>query len=177
MAEEKRRHRFPLIQETGPFRYAWLNLFGMSVAGWMMLGLGACATLHSLPEVDLSDPAWTVWRSQALWKPESGRPALAGDLIAARHSNHDVLVSFSKSALPIFTAQTAGEYWRIDFVERARFYSGRGEPPKRFIWFRLPSLFGGGAVPREWKMTGAAGGEWSILNQRTGESIRVVFDQ
>lgn len=141
------------------------------------LGLASCATVGPLPQVDLTDAGWTVWVGQAIWKPRSDRPPLAGDLLIAQHTNRDVLVSFSKSLLPIFTAQTAGGLWRIDFVERGRSYSGRGRPPDRFVWFRLPYLIAGASAPKNWEIDAAGSGEWSIINDRTGETIKLVLDR
>jgi hypothetical protein len=150
----------------------------MILAAWIAVtGLTACASAPPLPDVDLLDPKWTVWKGQAVWKQRADRPALAGDLIAARHSNGDLFVSFTKSAFPIFTARTAGPYWRIDFVERERFYTGKGGPPERFVWFRLPDLLMGDASPRDWEVEAYGSGEWSMVNHRTGESIRVVLDR
>ena len=155
-----------------------IHLLGIIFTGWFIIfGLCACTTLEPLPEVDFSDPDWTLWSGQALWKPRSDRPALAGDLIAARHRNNDILVSFSKPPFPIFTAQVAGKLWKIDFLESERSYMGRGRPPQRFIWFRLPDLLSGAPAPRDWEVRNVADGNWFIVNQRTGESIRVVLDQ
>ena len=155
-----------------------IHLFGVILTGWFIIaGLAACTSLRPLPEVDLSDPGWTLWNGQAVWKPRSDRPALAGDLIAARHTNNDILVCFSKPPLPIFTAQVAGELWKIDFLERERSYTGRGRPPQRFIWFRVPDLLSGAPAPPDWEVQTTANGQWSIVNQGTGESIRVVLDQ
>jgi len=129
-----------------------------------------------MPEVDLFDRRWTVWSGQALWTSGADRPSIAGELMVARNTLGEVLVSFSKPPLPIFTAQTAGGSWRIDFVERGRSYGGRGSPPRRFIWFRLPELLEGGPAPRRWLLENASSDEWTLSNPGTGESIRVVLD-
>ncbi len=135
-----------------------------------------CAGAGLLPEVDLEASRWTVATGQALWKPGGGRRALAGEVIVARHENGDVLVSFSKPPVPIFTAQTAGRSWRIDFVERGRSYSGRGRAPKRFIWFRLPELLAGAAAPKHWQVERQGNGEWALAHRRSGETVRLVLD-
>jgi hypothetical protein len=154
-----------------------IHLLGMILAGWFIIfGLVACTPLKPLPEVNLSDPGWTLWSGQAVWTPPSDRPPLAGDLIAARHRNNDILVNFSKPPFPIFTAQVAGKLWKIDFLERKRSYTGRGRPPQRFIWFRLPDLLSGVPAPPDWEVQKVADAQWSIVNQQTGESIRVVLD-
>ena len=144
----------------------------MSVA-W---GIG-CSRIVSLPEVDLDDPRWTIWKGQALWTPRSDLTALAGDLIVARTKDSDVLVSFSKSPFPIFTCQTTGARWRIDFIDKGRSYSGFGRPPKKFVWFQLPDLLEGASPPKHWRVDKEAESEWLLLNRKTGEKIRVVLDR
>jgi hypothetical protein len=136
-----------------------------------------CSRLVSLPDVDLDNPEWTVWEGQALWTPRSGLTALAGDLIVARNADGDVLVSFSKSPFPVFTAQTSGSLWRIDFIDKGRSYSGLGRPPKKFIWFKLPDLLQGASPPKHWDVRQSADNEWSMVNRKTGETIRVVLDR
>jgi hypothetical protein len=131
----------------------------------------------ALPGADLSAPGWKVYTGQALWKAKTDTPPLAGDLIAARHSNGDVLINFSKPPIPIFTAQTAGRLWRIDFIERDRSYSGRGNPPQRFIWFILPALLEGTQAPAPWDFSVQADARWSLINPKTGEEILFVIDQ
>lgn len=155
------------IEKAGAILSSWI------VCLW---GLG-CSRVVSLPEVDLTDPQWTVWEGQALWKPRSDLPALAGDLIVARNGKEDVLISFSKSPIPIFTAQKSGRFWRIDFVEQGKSYSGIGRPPKRFVWFRLPALLEGASAPKHWEVEEVAEDDWSMSNRRTGETIRVVLDR
>ena len=142
------------------------------LGGAALLG---CATVGALPEVDLEAPEWSVRTGQALWKPRAGRPSLAGEVIVARHENGDVLVSFSKPPLPIFTAQTEGRTWRIDFVERGRSYSGRGRAPRRFLWFRLPELLDGAEPPTSWQVE-TGDGIWSFTHRGSGENLRVVLD-
>ena len=130
-----------------------------------------------MPEVDLEDPEWTIWEGQALWTPRSDLSAVAGDLIVARNADRDVLISFSKSPFPIFTAQTSGRLWRIDFVDKGRSYYGIGRPPKKFIWFLFPDLIQGAPAPKHWDIRNVEEGEWSISHRKTGETIRVVLDR
>ena len=143
----------------------------------LLLCLFGCSRVVSLPEVDLDNPGWTVWEGQVLWKPRADRESLAGDLIVARNADGDVLVSLSKSPFPIFTAQTSGMLWRIDFIDKGRSYTGFGRPPSKFIWFRLPALIDGASPPKNWEVRKAADGGWTISNRKTGETIRVVLDR
>jgi hypothetical protein len=142
-----------------------------------MAALLGCTTVNSLPEVDLSAPGWKVYRGQALWKPKADKPPLAGELIAARNVNGDVLVSFSKPPFPIFTARTSGDIWHLDIVERGRSYSGRGTPPRQFVWFLLPAVLDGGPAPEGWELSVEEASRISMHNRNTGEKILVVIDQ
>lgn len=136
-----------------------------------------CVTVNSLPEVDLAEPGWKVTYGQALWKSGVDKPSLAGDLIAARHSNGDVLVNFAKPPIPIFTARTAGDFWQLVFIEKGKSYAGRGRPPKRFVWFLLPDLLAGAAAPKGWEMLEQSADSVSLTNHKTGEEILVVIDR
>jgi hypothetical protein len=147
----------------------------LALLAFVLLGALACAAREMAP-VDLSAPDWTVWRGQAVWTREAEVPPLAGELIVARHRSGDVLIDFSKPPFPIFTARTASGSWRIDFVERGRSYSGRGEPPRRFVWFRLPEILEGVPVGGNWRAERVNEYRWSLVNGKTGESIRLVLD-
>jgi len=142
-----------------------------------LIWLVVCSRIISLPEVDLHNPQWTVWKGQALWTPRAGITALAGDLIVARNPEGDLLVSFSKPPFPIFTAQTSGRLWRIDFIDKGRSYSGIGRPPRKFVWFRLPDLLEGAAAPKHWTAARTTEYELLLTNGKTGEKIRVVLDR
>jgi hypothetical protein len=130
-----------------------------------------------MPQVDLADAEWTVWSGQAVWRPRAERPSLAGELIVARNIRGDVLINFSKPPFSIFTAQTSEGSWKIDFIESERSYSGKGRPPKRFVWFYLPEILGGAPPPENWTAESAAGDEWKITNTKTGETIKLVIDR
>ncbi len=121
------------------------------------------------------DPGWTVWTGQALWQPPGDNPRIAGELVAAQNSSGDVVVSFSKASLTIFTAQVAGSDWRLDFIAR-RSYGGHGGPPKRFVWFRLPGILEGGDAPEKWQLERPYDDELVMTNPSSGESITVVLD-
>jgi hypothetical protein len=149
-----------------------MGLVGALTATLMAWG---CATARPMPQVDLEAPGWSLWTGQAVWQPAGERPRVAGELVAARHVNGDVLVSFSKPPFPIFTAQTAGTLWRLDITGR-RSYGGSGRPPKRFVWFWLPAMLGGGPAPGMWQLDRPLEDELLLTNSRSGESIRVVLD-
>ncbi len=138
---------------------------------------GACMTIGDLPAVDLEQPGWTTWTGQATWRPTGTAAPLAGDILAGRHEDGDVFVSFSKAALPIFTAHTTAGKWQIEFVERGRSYSGFGRPPKRFAWFALPSLLDErGTSLSGWVIDWRAADELVLLNDTTGERMHLIVD-
>ena len=41
-------------------------------------------------------------------------------------------------------------------MERDRSYAGKGKPPARFIWFRLPDILGGEPAPAGWVLEAKA---------------------
>ncbi len=147
--------------------------------GWIMaLGVLAvgCVSVGPFPEVDLDSADWTVWTGQGVWRRGEDDPTLAGEVVLARQAGGDVLVSFSKPPLPVFTARTFGRLWKIEFVERGRSYQGLGRPPSRFVWFAIPSVIDGAPLPKGWSWRTRNTNELAIENRRTGESILLVLD-
>ncbi len=142
----------------------------------LVIALFGCSIGIRLPEVDLTEPGWTVWSGQALWKAETNRPAIAGEILLARHLNGDVLISFSKPPVPIFTAQTFGEKWKINFIHTQRMHAGRGGPPARFVWFQIPSLLQDATAPKGWHVMTMDEPIWELQNPESGEHIRLVLD-
>ena len=149
----------------------------MLAASLLVVLLLSCSKHLPLPEVDLSAPGWTVWTGQALWKPGADRAAIAGDIVLARHSNGDVLISFAKPPVPIFTAQTAEKAWRLDYAYAQKSHTGSGRPPTRFVWFQIPAMLQDSTVPKGWRMMTTADSVWELDNLDTGEHIRLVLDQ
>ena len=143
-----------------------------SLAAILML---SCSVSEPFPEVDLSSPDWKVWSGQALWKPQSERPAIAGEIILARNKSGDVLISFAKPPVPIFNAQTYHNKWKIDLIYSQQSHSGFGDPPQRFIWFQIPALLQGAPVPEGWQVQAVDNTTWELNNPDTGEHIRLVL--
>lgn len=144
---------------------------------WLLVVvLYGCTTIAPLPEVDLSAPGWTVWTGQALWQTEAVQPAIAGEIVLARHQNGDVLISFAKPPVPIFTAQTSGKQWKIDFIHTQRTHSGTSGPPSRFIWFQIPALIQDTTTPKGWQVETEDDTTWLLRNPDSGENIRLVLD-
>ena len=63
-----------------------------------------CRTAPPLPPADFSAPGWRVQQGQAVWKPSSSRPELAGDLLLATNANGNFFIQFSKIPFPLVTA-------------------------------------------------------------------------
>lgn len=94
----------------------------------------------------------------------------------AEHASGDMLVALSKPPVPLFTAQASSGRWQIEFADRGRHYSGRGRPPARFVWFKIPAILRGASPPKPWEVS-ADGHGGLLLNQpKTGETIRLVLD-
>jgi hypothetical protein len=148
----------------------------LAALGVALTLFAGCASVTRMPRVDLTDADWTVWSGQAVWRPRADRPSLAGDLIVARNARGDVLINFSKSPLSIFTAQTSGGSWKIDFIESEQSHAGQGRPPKRFVWFYLPGILDGAAPPGDWSAESLAADEWTLVSPKTGETIKLVLD-
>ncbi len=142
----------------------------------LMLGAG-CRTANPLPPADFSAPGWRVQQGQAVWKPSSSRPELAGDLLLATNVNGNFFIQFSKMPFPLATAQVSGEQWQIEFGADKYSWHGRGKPPNRFGWFQLPCALretnGGGG----WKFTRVESNSWRLQNPRTGETLEGEFFQ
>jgi len=161
------------MKYTRVYCLPYLRLLTSSV---LVMALLSCSTGARLPEVDLAAPGWMVWSGQALWKAEADRPAIAGEIVLARHNNGDVLISFAKPPVPIFTAQTSGKRWKIDFIHTQRTHSGTGGPPSRFIWFQIPSLLQDATAPKGWRVLAVDDPIWELQNPDSGEHIRLVLD-
>ena len=150
------------------------------IARWILFAtvcIAGCTSIGDLPPVDLEQPGWQTWTGQAGWRRERDAPPLAGDLLAGLHASGDVFVSFSKAALPVFTAHTVDDRWQIEFVERGRSYSGRGSPPDRFAWFALPAILDGETAELPgWTIDRRADGELLMENERSGERLHLFVD-
>ena len=148
-------------------------IFILSV-GLLMFGAG-CATTHPLPPADFSAPGWRVQQGQAVWKPSSTRPELAGDLLVATNVNGNLFIQFSKIPFPLATAQVSGDQWRIQFGADQYAWHGRGAPPNRFGWFQLPRALLDANPGGNWKFTRVETNSWRLQNSRTGETLEGGF--
>ena len=147
---------------------AMLFLLAVLVAG--------CRTAPPLPPADFSAPGWSVQQGQAVWKPNSRRPELAGELLVATNTTGSTFVQFTKDPFPLATTQTTAESWQISFAAGQRSWRGRGRPPNLFMWFQLPAALRAEALPRPWKFTRAAD-SWRLGDPHGGEWLEGRFFQ
>lgn len=142
----------------------------------MLILCAGCRTGQTLPPADFSAPGWRVQQGQAVWKPSSNRPELAGDLLLATNVNGDFFIQFSKIPFPLATAQASGGQWQIQFGADEYSWHGRGEPPGRFGWFQLPGALLRDAIPGgNWRFTRVETNSWRLENPHTGETLEGGF--
>ncbi len=134
-----------------------------------------CRTANSPPPTDFSAPGWSVRQGQAVWKPSSSRPELAGDLLLATNANGNFFIQFSKIPFPLATAQVSGGQWQIEFGADRFSWHGNGAPPNRFGWFQLPRALLGGNLNGNWRFTNVTTNSWRLENPHTGETLEGEF--
>lgn len=140
----------------------------------LMLCAG-CRTASPLPPADFSTPGWRVQQGQAVWKPSSSRPDLAGDLLLATNVNGNFFIQFSKIPFPLATAQVSGDQWQIQFGADQYSWHGRGTPPSRFGWFQLPRALRDENPGGNWQFTRVETNSWRLQNSHTGETLEGGF--
>ncbi len=136
-----------------------------------LLLFAGCCSVPPLPPADLSAAGWRVQQGQAVWKPTSARPELAGEILFATNSTGDCFVQFTKSPFTLATAQIMNGSWQIEFGGGKHSWRGRGEPPSRFVWFQLPRAFSKQDVGGSWSLERVMTNSWRLKNRRTGESL------
>lgn len=132
--------------------------------------LAGCQTVPRMAPADLSQPGWTVRHGQAVWRPPRMDREIAGELLLATHPSGQSVVQFTKTPIPIVAARTTTSAWEIEFIPENRRFSGRGNPPARFIWLHLAPVLEGKVAPKNISMTGDAA-NWRVENRRTGERL------
>ncbi|MBM3882367.1 MAG: hypothetical protein FJ387_22035 [Verrucomicrobia bacterium] len=132
---------------------------------------GACRSLPRLPALDLSAPGWQIQQGQAVWLARPTQPALAGDLLVARHPDGRLWVQFTKTPFPLVTAQRQAGQWAVEFTPRQLRLGGRGAPPQRFWCFPLAAAVAGEPLRTPWRFERRSDTSWRLWNDRTGEWI------
>lgn len=142
---------------------------------WVALLLTSCRSTNPPRAVDLSAPGWRVQQGQAVWKPSSGRPEIAGDLLLATNASGNIFVQFTKDPFPLVTAENADGQWLIEFGADEHSWDGRGEPPTRFVWFQLPRALLGGKPAGNWHFENVTTNSWRLENRQSGETLEGGF--
>jgi hypothetical protein len=136
----------------------------------VLTGAG-CMTSMSKSLFTASGPGWTVQEGQALWRPGSKYPELAGEIVMARHEDGRCGIQFAKTTLPVVLAQTTGTNWLIQFPPQQLSFGGRGAPPRRFTWLYLHDALAGRELPKNFNFQRKPDGGWRLENARTGETL------
>jgi len=148
---------------------------GASLAPLLAILVAGCRAAPPLPPADFSAPGWRVQQGQAVWKPSSNRPELAGDLLLATNMNGNFFVQFSKIPFPLATAQISGGQWQIEFGADKYSWHGRGTPPDRFVWFQLPRALLDANVAGNWRFISEKANSWRLEDSHTGETLEGEF--
>lgn len=134
--------------------------------------LAGCATLDERQPLDISQPGWRVSEGQATWVPGHAQMPLTGELLLANGPGESLCVQFSKPPFTLVSGQAAGESWRIEYPLQRKASAGRQPPPLDLVWFALPRALASQGKPIPgWDFRRKAGGEWSLMNGRTGEQL------
>jgi hypothetical protein len=158
----------PKIQQKRP----WFYLLFLPLL-WLLHGPG-CASAPPTRPIDLSAPGWTVRQAQAVWQPSSDKPEITGDVVLSTHPSGAAYLQFSK-ALPIATARHDADSWEIEFPPENKRFSGRGEPPRRFVWLQLLRALDGERISDRWQLSHPSEMFIALEDEHTGERLQVHF--
>ena len=145
--------------------FGWLIL-----AAFALLG-GGCVTSPDKILFSTTGPGWTVQQGQAIWRPGLKYPELAGEIVLAQNPDGRSSLQFTKTLLPVALAQTTKTNWLIQFPPQRLGFSGRGQPPPRFMWLHLAAALKGKPEPKTFQFTRSPDGGWRLENRRTGEFV------
>jgi len=163
--------RGQLVRQRAHRGHARINCPRSFCLIWLLMITG-CRTVPELPAVDPSQAGWQMRQGQAVWKPNTNAPELAGELIWATHPDGRFLLQFLKTPIVMVEAQGSDEAWRISFPARERTIRGsRGRSPsQRLGWLYLAKALQGETLDHPWSFK-RAGEKWTFANARTGEMI------
>jgi len=88
----------------------------------------------------------------------------------AMHPDGRSFVQFTKTPLPIVTAQIRSNAWRVTFAPQNRTYAGSGAPPDRILWLQLPDGLIGRHTSTNWYFARTKDG-WHFENLETEEAL------
>ncbi len=160
-----------LRPDTGRLYYPgfWLALLCALVV------LAGCSTTSRPIFSDTAGPGWSVRQGQAVWRPNSRLPELAGEVVMASHPDGAFSLEFSKTPFSLVRAQTTRTNWFIQFPPQHISLRGRGAPLTRFAWLQLPAALTGQPLPRTLHFDNKPDGGWRLVNTRSGETIEGFF--
>ena len=118
-----------------------------------------------------SDPGWHIQQGQALWRPRSGYPELAGDLLLASHEDGRCFIQFAKTPMSLVSAQTTRTHWLIEFPAGNMSFAGRRQPPLRFAWLYLHTALLGEPLPKVLRFERKPEHGWRLENTKSGETL------
>jgi hypothetical protein len=144
--------------------------FGMALATFALLG-GGCMTSPDKTLFATTGTSWTVQQGQAIWRPGQKYPELAGEIVLAQNLDGRSSLQFTKTLLPVMLAQTTKANWLIQFPPQRLGFTGRGQPPQRFVWLQLSDALAGKTLPNNFLFTRSPDGGWRLENRRTGEFV------
>lgn len=141
--------------------------FGLLMALW----LTGCRTVPPAAPVDLSGPGWTVRQGQAVWKPKPSAAGIAGELLVAMNQDGRSVVQFTKTPLPIVSAELSTNSWRFTIAAAGRTYAGPGAPPDRVMWLQFPDGLIGRHTSTNWYFARTKDDAWHFENLQTEEAL------
>jgi hypothetical protein len=137
----------------------------------LLLALAGTGCRTAQPLFMATGPGWRMQEGQAIWRPSRTTPELAGDLVAGRNEDGRWFLEFSKSPLPLVSAQHAEGTWWINFAPRRMAFRFHHRPMNHFTWLYLPEALAGEPVPAPLKFEKKPGGAWLLENTKSGEKV------
>ncbi len=114
---------------------------------------------------------WQLRQGQAVWKASGRAAEIAGELTLATHPTGAVSVEFAKPPISLVVAQQTASGWRLQSAHRSRAYAGRGQPPKRIVWFVLAHCLQGSPAPRGWTFERPAPDTFRVRHAGSGQCL------
>jgi len=130
-----------------------------------------CGTVPVVPPADLSQPGWTTRQGQAVWRPGKAAPELAGDLVVATRDDGSCFIQFTKTPLPLVTAEATTNAWRLCVAPTDTTRSGGGPAPLLVVWFCLPRCLAHLSPGKAWSWETLPDNGWRLANPATGEFL------
>jgi hypothetical protein len=113
-------------------------------------------------------------QAQAIWRPDSDKPEIVGDLLFATQAEGSAFAQFWKT-FPIASARVSRDGWAIEFPPQRRRYSGRGSGPDRVVWIELLRVLNAEPPAAPWTVVKPSTDVLLLENGKSGESLEVHF--